>query len=107
MGTVFEVRRELFSAARAPPGRILRKEIGLRAALFVKHPAAAVAFQEGLSAPDRNQGNEEKAEIVIQAFPPGRRQAAVWAGPGLIIDLDLLRLHPSNEDEGAPPLESR
>ena len=85
----------------------MRKEITLGPALFVKYPAAAVAFEKRFSAFDRNQGNEEEADIVIQPFAPGRRQATVRAGPGLVIDLDFLRLHSTNEDESPPPLESR
>lgn len=103
MGTKFEVRRELLAASGTPSGRFGMKEIGLRAAPFVEHPAAPVAFQKRLSPFDGNQGNEEKADIVIQPFPPRRRQAAVRAGPGLVVDLDFLRLHSANEDEGPPP----
>jgi len=106
MGTILEFRRELFSATGASRGGILRKEIGLRTALFVKNPAAAVAFQKRLSAFDGNQGNEEKADIVVHPFAPRRRQAAVWAGPGLVIELDFLRLQSADEDEDAPPLGS-
>jgi hypothetical protein len=106
VGAKFEVRRELLAAPGASPGRLGVKEIGLKAALFVEHPAAPVAFQKRLPAFDGNQGNEEKAEIVIQPFPPRRRQAAVRAGPGLVVDLDFLRLHSADEDEGAPLLKS-
>jgi len=81
------------------------KKIRLRSPGFVKRPAAAVAFQERFSALDRNQGNKEEADIVIQPLAPRRRQATLRAGPRLIVDLNLLRLHPANEDEGSPPWE--
>ena len=105
MGAIFEVRRELLPAPRTPPGGLGVQEIGLRPALFVEYPAAAAAFQKGLSALNGNQGDEEEADIVVQPFAPGRRQAAVRARPGLVIDLDFLRLHSANEDEGSPPWE--
>jgi hypothetical protein len=79
------------------------REIRLRPAFFVKHPAAAVAFQKRLSAFDGNQGNKEKANIMIQPFAPGRRQAAGRAGPGLVVNLNFFRLHSANEDENKPP----
>jgi hypothetical protein len=104
MGTIFEVRRELLSATGTSIGRLRVKEISLRPALFVKNPATAVAFQKRLSSFNGNQRNEEEADIMIQPFAPGRRQATVRAGPGLIIDLNLLRLHSTDKDEGAPPL---
>ena len=106
VGTIFEFRRELFPALGAAAGRFGMEKIRLGAAAFVKHAAATAAFQKRLSPLDGNQGDKEQAEVVIQAFPPGRRQAAVRTGPRLIIDLNFLRLHSANEDEDAPPLES-
>jgi hypothetical protein len=38
---------------------------------FIKNPAAAVAFQEGLSPLDGNQGNEEKTYVMVQALESG------------------------------------
>jgi hypothetical protein len=38
---------------------------------FIEDPAAAAAFQEGLSPLDGNQGNEEKTEVMVQALKPG------------------------------------
>jgi hypothetical protein len=81
-------------------------EIRLRAAAFIKHPPAAVAFQEGLSPLDGNQGNKEKADIMIQPLQPGRWQAAVRTRPGLIINLNFPGLHSTDKDEDAPLLES-
>ena len=105
VGAIFEFRRELFPALRAAAGRFGMKKIRLGTAAFVKHSAAAVAFQKRFSALDRNQGNKEEADIVIQPLAPRRRQATLRAGPRLIVDLNLLRLHPANEDEGSPPWE--
>jgi hypothetical protein len=42
-----------------------------RLAVFLENPPAAVAFQKRLSPFDRNEGNEEKAQIMIQALQPG------------------------------------
>ena len=107
VGAIFEFRRELFPAPGHRRDDFGMKKIRLGTAAFVKHAAATVAFQKRLSALDGNQGDKEQAKIVIQPFPPGRRQAAVRTGPRLIIDLNFLRLHSANEDEDAPPLESR
>ena len=107
MGTIFEVRRKLLPASGASLGRLGVKEIGLRAALFVEHPDAAVAFQKRLPALDGYQGDKEKADVMVHPFAPGRRQAAARARPGLVIDLDFFRLHPANKDEGAPPANPR
>jgi hypothetical protein len=102
VGTIFEVRGELLPTSGASPGGFGVKEIGLRSPLFVKYPTAAIAFQKRLSALDGDQGNEEEADIVVQPFAPGRRQAAARARPRLVINLNFLRLHSANEDEGAP-----
>jgi len=83
------------------------KKIRLGTAAFVKHSAATVTFQKWLSALDGNQGDKKQAKIMIPPFPPGRRQAAGRTGPGLVIDLNFLRLHSANEDEDAPLLENQ
>ena len=75
----------------------------LSAAGFIKDTAAAAAFQEGLSPLDGNQRDEEKADIVVKAFEPGRRQAAPGTTPGLVIHLNLLGLYPPDEKEEDPP----
>jgi hypothetical protein len=38
---------------------------------FIEDPAAAVALQKGLSPLDGNQGNEEKADVMVQALEAG------------------------------------
>jgi len=38
---------------------------------FIKNPAAAGAFQKGLSPLDGNQRDEEKTDIVVKALEPG------------------------------------
>jgi hypothetical protein len=38
---------------------------------LVENTSAAAAFQEGLSPLDRDQRDEEKADIVVKAFEPG------------------------------------
>ena len=103
MGAILEVRRHLFPAAGTKAGWFVRGKFRLRAAGFVKDSAAAVALQKRLSAFDGNQGNEKKTNIMIQPFAPRRRQAAGRAGPGLVVNLNLFRLHSANEDENTPP----
>jgi hypothetical protein len=39
---------------------------------LIENPAAAVAFQEGLSPLDGDQRDEKKAYIMVQSFEPGR-----------------------------------
>jgi len=107
VGAIFESQRELFPALRAAAGRFGMKKIRLRSPGFVKHSAATVTFQKWLSALDGNQGDKKQAKIMIPPFPPGRRQAAGRTGPGLVIDLNFLRLHSANEDEDAPLLENQ
>ena len=53
------------------PGRpgLERACIGL--AGFIEDPAAAAAFQKGLPPLDGNQGDEEKADVMVQAIQPG------------------------------------
>ena len=70
---------------------------------FIKNPAAAVALQEGFSTLNRNQGDEEKADIVVKAHQSGGRQAAPGTTPGLVIHLNLLGLYPADEKEEDPP----
>ncbi len=66
-----------------------------------------VALQEAFPPLDRDERNKEEAQVVVQAFAPGRGQPTPRAGPRLIIDLDLPRLYPANEDEGTPPPVTR
>jgi hypothetical protein len=47
------------------------KNPGLRPTGVVKNPAAPVAFQEGFSPLDGDEGNEKKAQVMVQAFEPG------------------------------------
>jgi hypothetical protein len=106
VGAILEAWRHLFPAAGTKAGWFVRDKFRLRAAGFVKKSAAPVAFQKRLSAFDGNQGNEEKANIMIQPLASGRRQAAGRAGPRLVVNLNLFRLHSANEDEDAPPGKS-
>ena len=70
---------------------------------FIEHPAAAVAFQEGLPPLDGNQGDEEKADVMVEALQPGRGQTASRADPRLIIHLYLFGLHAPDKKEEVPP----
>ncbi len=82
------------------------KRPGLRPTGVVKNPPAPVAFQECLPPFDGDEGNEEKAQVMVQPFEPGRGPAALRTGTRLIIDLDLLGLHTADEkEENTPPPE--
>jgi hypothetical protein len=71
---------------------------------FIEDPAAAVTLQEGLSPLDGNQRDKEETDVMVQALQPGWGQAALRAGPRLIIYLDFLRLHaPDKKEEDPPP----
>jgi hypothetical protein len=66
-----EARRDRSAALGAVLGR--RELDGTHGGMpgFIEDPAAAAAFQEGLSPLDGNQGNEEKTEVMVQALKPG------------------------------------
>ena len=71
---------------------------------FIKNPAAAIAFQEGLSPLDGNQGNKEKTDVMVQALQSGGRQAASGTSPSPVIQLNLLGLYsPDKKEEDPPP----
>jgi hypothetical protein len=69
--TIPEARRDRPAALGAVLGR--RELDGTHVGMpgFIENPAAAAAFQEGLSPLDGNQGNEEKTEVMVQALKPG------------------------------------
>jgi hypothetical protein len=69
--TIPEARRDRPAALGAVLGR--RELDGTHVGMpgFIEDPAAAAAFQEGLSPLDGNQGNEEKTEVMVQALEPG------------------------------------
>ena len=73
---------------------------------FVKNTATVVALQEALSPLDREERNKEQAQVVVQAFEPGRRRTTTRTDSCLIIDLNLPRLYTANENEGTPLLSS-
>ncbi len=70
---------------------------------LIENPAAAAAFKKRFSPFDRNQRDEEKADIVVKTLEPGRRQAAPGTSPSLVIYLNFLGLYPSDKKEEDPP----
>jgi len=70
--TISEARRDRLAALGAGLGRTELDGAQLGMSGFIKDPAAAAAFQEGLSPLDGNQGNEEKTEVMVQALKAGR-----------------------------------
>jgi hypothetical protein len=66
-----EARRDRLAALGAGLGRTGLESACLGMAGFIEDPAAAAAFQEGLSPLDGNQGNEEKTDVMVQALEAG------------------------------------
>jgi hypothetical protein len=69
--TIPEARRDRLAALGAGLGRTGLDGAHRGMSGFIEDPAAAVAFQEGLSPLDGNQGDEEKTEVMVQAFEAG------------------------------------
>ena len=67
-----EARRDRLAALAAGLGRTELDGAHLGMSGFIEDPAATGAFQEGFSPLDGNQGNEEKADVMVQALEPGR-----------------------------------
>ena len=75
----------------------------LRPTRFIKNSATAIAFEKAFSPLDRDEGNEEKADIVVEPFEPCRGQATVGTGPRLVIHCHFSGLYSTDKDEGASP----
>ncbi len=70
IGTELKPRLQFSSAPRASL-RWFGVKGGLwRPARFVEHPSAAVAFQKTIPPLDRNQGNKEKTQVMVEPFEP-------------------------------------
>ena len=73
-------------------------------ACFIENSATPIAFQETLSPLDRNEGNKEQAQIVVQSLEAGRGQATLRAEPRLTIYFDFSWLNSTDkEKESASP----
>lgn len=70
--TIPEARGDRLAALGASLGRTEFGGADLGMSGLIEDPAAAVAFQEGLSALDGDQRDEEKAYIMVQALEPRR-----------------------------------
>jgi hypothetical protein len=76
----------------------------LRVTRFIKNPTTPIAFEKTFSPLDRDEGNEEEADIVVQALEPRGGQTTVGTGPRLLIHVHFSGLNPTDEeDEGALP----
>ncbi len=105
VGTELKILLQLPPAPGAHRKSFLRERNGWSPSALVKNPAAPVALQKDFPALDREEGDEEEAEIMIQALQASRRRAAPRAWPRLIIHLNLLGLYPANKkEEDAPPV---
>ena len=72
IGAIAETRRDRLAALGAGLGRTELGGAHVGMSGFIENPAAAGAFQEGLSPLDGDQGNEEKTDVMVQALEPGR-----------------------------------
>ena len=70
-------------------------------------PAAAGAFNIGLTPAHGNHGDKKDAQIVVPAHQTRAGQPAGRAGPGVVIQLDLLGLHTADKNEDPPPASGR
>ena len=63
-----------------------------------------MAFEETFSPLDRDEGNEEKADIVVQAFEPRGGQPTAGTDPRLVIHGHSSGLDSADKkEEGASP----
>jgi hypothetical protein len=70
--TISKARRDRLAALGAGLGGTELDGAHLGMSGFIEDPAAAGAFQEGLSPLNRDQRDEKKAYIVVQALEAGR-----------------------------------
>jgi len=75
----------------------------LSPACLIKNSPAPCTLQKSLSPLDRDERNEEKADIVVQAFEPRGGQATVGTDPRLVIHFHFSGLNSTDENEGASP----
>jgi len=73
----------------------------LRPTRFIKNPITAIAFEKAFSPLDRDEGNEEKAYVMVEPFEPRGGQATVGTGPRLVIYVHFSGLYSTDENEGA------
>ncbi len=71
IGAISGARRHRLAALGAGLGRTELDGAHLGMSGFIEDPAAAAAFQEGLPPLDGDQGNEEKAYVMVQAHEAG------------------------------------
>ena len=103
-GTEIEARGYLPAAAQASLLRPGRKGTRLRPARLIKYSAAPAALEKLLSPLNRDEGNEEEADIMVQPFEPRRGQTTVGTDPRLVIHFHFPRLDSADEkEEGASP----
>jgi len=103
-GTESEFRGDLLATFRTEEISLFLKGTCLRPTRFIKNPTTAIAFEKAFSPLDRDEGNEEKAYVMVEPFEPRGGQAAVGTGPRLVIYGHFSGLNPTDEeDEGASP----
>ena len=72
-------------------------------ARLIKNSPASCTLQKSFSPLDRDEGNEEEADIVVQPFEPRGGQATVGTDPRLVVHFHFSGLYSADEDEGASP----
>jgi hypothetical protein len=71
MGAEAMSRFSRLAASRADGEGLPVKAPAMGLTVFLENLPATVAFQEMLTPFDRNEGNKEEAQIVIQTLQPG------------------------------------
>jgi len=104
MGTEMKIIIERAAAYRAGGVGTRLGHPELRPAGWVKDSAAPLAFQKDIAPFYGDEGDEEKAQVMIQPSQPGRRKAAARTGTFRTSQFNFLRLHAADKDEDTPPL---
>jgi len=79
----------------------------LGSAGFIKNASAPATLQKTFAPLDRDEGNKEKAHVMIEPFEPGRGRTAVGTDPRLIIHFDFSWLNSADkkEEDPSPPFQ--
>ena len=102
-GAKNETRGYLLAAAQAASLRPGLEVTRLSPAYLIKNSPAQCTLHKSLSPLDRDERNEEQADIVVQAFEPCGGQSTIGTDPRLIIHCHFSGLNSADKDEGASP----
>jgi hypothetical protein len=103
MRAKLELRFHPAAAPRTILNLPIREGICGQVSGFIRNHAAPFAIQEAFSPFHSKEGNEEKAQVMVQALEPSGGIPAAGAGPWLVIELYFLGLYSADKDESASP----